>query len=131
MYATVGPAVGLLNDTASEKYKNRLMGVLTLDISDFDKIQYTITNIANEDKCGFSGGDPQPTVIEQFGDCLVLGSDDKGLAVFKIGDGGYPVYVKTESVCDHPIHALKKLDDSHLLVCGMKTDCIGYIFEFR
>lgn len=130
VYATIAPEYSMLTDKNSENYANRIMGVLTLDITDFKNVGYTISKIADADRCGFLGGDPQPTKIYKIDNYLVLNSSDKGVAVFKITNKAEPTYVKTIQVANNKhIYGFSSIGDNMLLVGEQEAPYKSYVYK--
>ncbi len=130
VYATLGPAASVVNNQPSVEYDNRLMGVLTINITNLNKMTYNISKIADADRCEFNGtGDPQPTKIAKVGDYLMLNSADKGVAVFKLTDKANPTYMKTIKISDNNITTLINLGDDELFISEYGSPYKTYLYK--
>ncbi len=99
LYITVG---GTINYRFSAG--NVYDGVIAIDVSDLsrvgvDKSVATAVGIPFEDEADrCNEGDPAPSRIIISGDVLMLNYSDKGVAFFRIGDDGIPVYDRCEVI---------------------------------
>lgn len=98
LYITVG---GTLNYRFSDG--NLPDGIITLDVSEPTKVGVdssvaTVSGIPFEDESDrIDEGDPAPSRIIVVDDVVMVNYSDKGVAFFRIGENGIPVYDRCES----------------------------------